>query len=294
MARFILLALLIVGKLCAEGVMIPLSDCSENACPCCSEMAPYISIGGGVVFPSKNSSIRGDSSSVLFQPTSQGTSLFSLPNVIWKNQYQTGYEVFGAFGISLSPCFRAEGEFLYQNFKRKISGSFDWREINACTTVLFDQNTGDPISHASTKTHIYALLSNFYFDYRTCTPLTLTLGGGVGVAWINSNRTVRNNVLRISTMMPPLNEMSPTIEKSPKLEGTAFAWQVKAGLKYDLFGCLSLGLNYRLFGTTRFVARTSKIIANPGTSAETTFEIPRNRLRGLLNNCISLSADYHF
>lgn len=294
MLRFFLLALLIIGQLSADSLTIPLTDYSDNSCACCCQLASYATVGGGVVIPSQNSSVRGDSTSVLFQPTAIGTSLFSLPNVVWKNKYQTGFEVYGAIGCFLSPCFRTEGEFLYQNFRRKISGSFDWQEVNASTTVLFDHNTGNPIHHASSTTNIYALLSNFYFDYRKCSSWSVILGGGVGVAWMTSRGTERKNVLFISTMMPPLNEMSPTIERSSKLSGTAFAWQVKAGLKYDCWDCFTIGLDYRLFGTTRFFARTSKIISNPGTSAEATFEIPRNQIKGLLNNSISLSAVYNF
>lgn len=294
MFRLVLLAILFIAKLSADSVTIPLSDCSCDPCQCCCVIDPYITIGAGAVFPCKNSHIRGDSSSVLFTPTIPGTSLFSLPNVVWKNKYQTGFEVNAALGYSLKPCVRLEAEFLYQNFKRKISGSYNWREVNATTTELFAQNTGNPIHHASSTTNIYSLLSNIAFDYKNCTPLTLSLGGGVGVAWIESHGTERHHFLHVVTVTPPLDQTSPTLEKSSKLYGTAFAWQVKAGLKYDIKECFSIGLGYRLFGTTRFYASSSKIITNPGTSAVGVFKVPKSNLKGLLNNSVSLYACYLF
>jgi opacity protein-like surface antigen len=261
---------------------------------CNSLPAPYVSVGAGVVIPLKNSHSRANSSSVLFSPTEIGTSLFTLPNVVWRNKYETGFEVFGAVGCSLLPNCRIEGEFLYQDFRRKISGRYDWREVNATTIALFAETHGNPIHHTSARTHVYTLLSNVFFDFQRCNCLTFFFGGGVGVAWIESRRTEHRNILRIVTLNPPLNEASPTLEKSPKLFGTAFAWQVKFGLKYDLIDCFAVAIDYRLYGTTRFQASGSKIITNPGTTSFEVFKIPHKTISGLLNNSVDLSLIYNF
>ena len=160
MHRYILFTLLFIGQLSAEYASFPFSEYCNEPCPCCCSTDTYLSIGAGAVFPCKNSHIRGDSSSVLFMPTEVGTSLFTLPNVVWKNKYHTGYEVYAALGYCMNRCLRFEAEFLYQNFKRRISGTFDWREVNAATTAIFAQNTNNPIHHASSTTNIYSLLSN--------------------------------------------------------------------------------------------------------------------------------------
>lgn len=290
MRKFFIVALFLMSKVYAD--CNPGSYC-ETCCfeETCKDM--YLTVGAGGVFPCKNSRTRGDSSAVLFTPTEVGTSLFFLPDVIWKNKYEPGFELNAALGFSVKSNCRLEAEFLYQNFKRQISGSYDWTEIDAVTKQVYAKDTDNFLYHSSTRANIYSLLSNIYFDYATSTPLTLVFGAGVGVAWMESNRKEHQNVLHIVSLNPPINETSQTLEKSAKLFGTAFAWQMKLGAKYDVGG-FSIGLNYRLFGTTHFQASTSRIIANPGTIEEAVFKVPRDEIRGLLNNSIDLSVSYIF
>lgn len=290
MARYLALFCFMIASLNADY-----QCCNEGLPSCdihCGEF--YASIGGGAVFPCKNSRTRSGSSSVLFSPTEVGTSLFSLPDVVWKNKYEPGFEINAALGIHATPDHCLEAEFLYQNFTRKISGHYNWREVNAATTALFAENFNNPLVHTSSKTNVYSLLANFYFNHNTCSPISLLFGGGVGVAWMESKKRDRAGILHIVTTTPPLNESSPTSETSTKLFGTAFAWQFKAGLKYAFQQGFGVSLNYRLFGTTRFQASNSKIVTNPGTPVEAVFKIPREEVRGLLNNSINLSVDYLF
>lgn len=295
MYQLFFLTLLFISKLSADYL-----NHSEVMDYACDSFQPesrnnfYMSVGGGVVFPCKNSHTRKDSNSVLFTPTTPGTSLFSLPNVVWKNRYQTGFELNGVLGYSIKPCLRVEAEFLYQDFKRRMSGSYDWKEVDAITTSIFAQNTNNLLHKASSRTNVYASLSNLYFDYKNCTPWTLSFAGGIGVAWIKSRSKENHNVLHIVSVDPPLNLTTPTSEKSTKLYGTAFAWQIKIGCKYEFNKCLSLGLNYRLFGTTQFSARGSKIITNPNTLVQAVFRTPQENIRGLLNNSINMTAEYRF
>lgn len=299
MYRYVLMALLMAGSLRAEWSQDPcLDQCFRQPCLADCFQEAYLTVGEGVVFPGKNSSSTSRSSSVLYSPTAVpgGTSLFDLPSVKWKNKYITGYELNAAVGFAVCPCWRVEGEFLYQNLKHEISGEYNWRETNASTTALYAQNFGNPIQHASNRTNIYCLLTNLFYDYQNlwCKPWTFSIGGGVGVAWLNSRSTTRNNILSINTTTPPLNESSPTIEKSPSLYGTAFAWQMKLGLKYDFCECFGFAVNYRLFGTTKFHSGTSSITSNPNTSAAAVFKMPRQEISGFLNNSLNFSFDYRF
>lgn len=289
---FIFFGLIVAGSLVADTweTCCPDNQCCESSC--CFE--PYASISGGAVFPSRNSSIRGNSTSVLYWPTEVGVSIFDLPNVVWKNAYKTGYELSAVFGFSSCSEWRSEAEFLYQNFRREVSGSYGWRETNASTGLVFAENQGNPIFRISNKTHVYGLLSNLLYDYRACSNLSLSVGGGVGIAWLHSKSTSHDNILHIVTTTPPIDESSPTIEKSPRLYGTAFAWQFKLALSYECWSNFSVSIGYRLFGTTRFQGSTSSITTNPGTEFAARFSMPQRDIRGLLNNSVNAALSYRF
>lgn len=248
----------------------------------------------GLVCPARNSSSHHTSSAVLFSPTVPGTSLFSLPNVKWKNRYTAGFEASASAEYAICSHWRVEGEFLYQNFKREVTGTYDWQEVNAATTELFAHNENNQIHKVSSYTQVYTLLPSLCYDFRTCSPWVISLGAGAGVAWLHSGNTKHKNVLKIHTTTPPLDLVSPTVEKSPTLQGTAFAWQFKAVVIYAVDACMELGLTYRLFGTTRFQASSSSITTNPKTSVQAVFKIPQSNIRGLLNNSLSLFVSYKF
>lgn len=251
---------------------------------------PYFTIGTGVVFPVKHSSSTADSSSTLFPGTFPGTSLFILPNVVWKNKYSTGYELYALAGTSFLCDYRCDVEFLYQNLTREVSGHYDWREIDAINITIFAANSNNPIHHASSNTHLFVALTNFYYDVKTCNFLNFYLGGGFGTAWLHSSSTLKSNILNIGAPIPS----SPTSEFSPVLGGTAFAWQVKIGSKYYMSHCLEIGINYRLLGTTQFQTHKSQIITNPNTLDQVIFEIPQKTIRGFINNSVNISLTYSF
>jgi opacity protein-like surface antigen len=215
--------------------------------------------------------------------------------VQWKSKFKTGYEVNAAIGCKLCSNWRIEGEFLYQNLQRNISGSYTWNEFDAATGIVF-ANANEPIRHATTRTNIYTLLTNFNYDHRTCSCWIFSIGGGVGVAWLQSKSTSKTDtlVVNLPTHVPPIVESSQTLEKSPKLYGTAFAWQVKVGMGYEFLENFSAEVNYRLFGTTRFQARSSSITTNPGTAVAAAFTIPPDEIRGMLNSSINLSLNLGF
>lgn len=260
-----------------------------------SNIEPYVTVGGGAVFPTKNSSTTAASNLIDYTPTIPGYSLFTLPQVVWRNEYQTGYEINASLGLNLACAWCIESEFLYQNMERKISGEYVWQEIDALNVALFAEQSGNPIQLASTEAKTYSMLSNILYDWRGYgSNWSLSFGGGAGVAWLKSDSTFRGNFLVIQTSVPPLNLVSPTSEYSPRLYGTAFAWQVKVGLNYQFMRNVNLGINYRLFGTTQFRSGNSYIITNPNSSFDAVFKLPRSDLRGFLNNSVNATLIYKF
>lgn len=281
----ILLGIVLTGNLAADCC-----DCNYLGCQETNDTT-YATIGGGAVFPMKNSTVRGDSTKLLF-PSSLGVSLFQLPNMVWKSTYQSGYEAFAAVGCSPASHVRVEAEFLYQNLRRKITGSYDWTETNPATRqIAFEALGVNPVQKASSRTNIYSVLANFYYDFQNdCNPLTFSVGGGAGVAWLQSKGTTHDGVLNTAPVNPP----TPTLEKSPRLYGTAFAWQLQLALNYDFLHRFSIGVGYRLFGTTRFQGSTSSVTSNPFTPDSLKFTYPQRDIRGLLNSSANVTVSCKF
>lgn len=253
----------------------------------------YASIGMGLVIPGNNIPIHEDSSYILYRATSFGTSIFQLPNVRWDNNLQTGFETSLALGHQIFSQWRAEGEFLYQNMERDMSGTYDWQERSATTGAIELSEIGRPIAHTQSTVNVFSLLTNIVYDFNNHTAWTPFAGAGLGVAWINSDATRKNNILYTTNGI--VTSATPSTEYSPELYGTAFAWQVKLGLNYAWNDNLSIDSLYRLFGTTQFQQHDGKIITNPGIpGSEAVFKVPQNDVNGLLDSSVYLGLRYVF
>lgn len=254
----------------------------------------YISAGGGGVFSNRESNFQVDSSLVILGGSSLGISVFRLPNVNWQNRFRTGYDLSLAFGYQVRSRWRWEGEFLYQNIERVISGFFDWQEINPATGSVFANDTENPLKKTSTITNIYSFMANSYFDFKNCSCFTPYVGAGLGFAIFDSRATRANNFLIIDVETPPLNDVAPTIEYSPKLRGTALAWQFKAGLACKVSSNTSVIVQYRLFMTDKIRARQSSIITKPDDPLASTFKMPEKDIDGIVTNGVELVIRYAF
>lgn len=277
-------------KKLAIGLLCGLSAMSLHA-----EQNVYLTLGGGVVIPGHDSASHGDSSPVLYSPTSTPStySQFTLPNVNWENHFKTGFEFNIALGTSFSDNMRAEGEFLYQNVKRRIGGSYGWNETDAQSGIPYADTTANPIAPVDSTVNIYATMANAYFDFKNTTRWTPFAGVGIGLAWVHSDGKTSNNTLDIVSTYPPLNETAPAQYNSPDIHSGAFAWQTKLGLNYKYEDNLSVDLIYRLLGTTDFLTSRSNITTNANQgAAAAVFKIPAGSVRGLLNNSINLSLRY--
>lgn len=254
----------------------------------------YATIGGGWVVPSKNSSTVTDSGFAHYGPTASpsGESFFNLPAVKWENKYNNGFNLNAAIGYNLFRSIRADIEFLYQRFKRDISGTYGWAEYDALSAAIQDSISGVIMVPTSNHTNVYSILTNGYYDFHNTTRWTPLLGGGFGVAWIKSGSTTASG--RFATPGNPGG--TPTLQNSPSLSGTAFAWQFKAGVMYDYSQLLSIVVQYRLFGTTLFDSNTSSITTNPNASPtdRRIFRVAQQSLHGLITNAIELQLQFKF
>lgn len=242
----------------------------------------YLDLGLGALYSSTHASSNHDSSTVLFSPTAIGTSLFTLPNVNWENDFKNGFDLNAEFGYQFNACWRSSVEFVYQNIRRKSHGDYGWQEQNSVTGSIYARQANNPISNVNKRANVYSFFTNVTYDIYPESRWAPFLGAGIGVSWLQSGRAQTNNILNIDDPNTPLIETAPATQISPSLYGSTFAWQLKAGISYDINCNTALIIQYRLLGTSRFSANNSVIISNPGTSVATPFYVASSDSKGLL------------
>lgn len=253
----------------------------------------YVNAGLGAVFSNSSSRVISDSNSVLYSPTSIGSSLFSLPDINWQNQFKNGYGINLAIGSYFNPYWHGNVEFLYQNIQRDTFGTYGWLERNSLNGATYASQNNNPISRIATRADIYSFLSNATYDFSRFKAMNPFIGVGAGVAWLRSDSTQTNNAINIDDPATPLVETAPARQNSPSLSGTAFAWQIKAGINYALSDLATAILQYRLFATTSFQGSQSSIITNPGMDGQTTFYAGQHDIKGLLTHAVELNFRFN-
>lgn len=252
----------------------------------------YVNTGLGAVFSNTHSNNTSNSNSVFYSPTAVGTSLFTLPDINWQNQFKNGYGINVAVGKYFSPHWHGDFEFLYQNIQRDAEGTYNWLEQNSSTGAIYSQQLNNPISKIATRANIYSLMTNASYDLIHLGSLQPFLGAGVGISWLKSPSTQTNNAINIDDPNTPLIETAPAVQNSPSLYGTAFAWQFKVGVNYMLSEKASAILQYRLFNTTDFKASQGSIITNPGIAGQSRFYTSQHDISGLLTQALELSLRF--
>ncbi len=117
-------------------------------------------------------------------------------------------------------------------------------------------NFSHPIKYSTEDFNLnlkkYSLMANVYFDYLTCTPWTPYVGAGIGYAWL---KPVAHN------------EDGKALDKSQY----NFAWQVMAGVAYDINSNWTADLGYKYadlgrvrknfdFGVSKMTLRDHEIV----------------------------------
>lgn len=250
----------------------------------------YTTIGAGLVVPSRNSNTISDSGFVHYGPTASpsGESFFNLPAVNFINNYKNGFNINAAIGYRLFPSIRADIEFLYQGFKRDITGNYGWAEYDASSAIIQNSVSNIQMTPTSSFTNVYSVMTNGYYDFHNSSQWTPLLGAGFGVAWIQSKSTTADGAFTIS------GSQTPTLQNSQDLSGTAFAWQLKAGLTYDYSKFVAIVIQYRLFATTQFITQPCSIITNPnsGPTVRRIFRVSQQSIRGLFTNALELQLRF--
>lgn len=255
-----------------------------------AEAGMYFNFGAGGVFSNSKSGFIENSTSVFYSPTAVGTSLFTLPNVNWQNHFKNGFDLSAAAGYHFTDHIRADEEFLYQNIERNSFGTYGWLEQDGATGATYAQQRNNPISNASTRAHVYSLLTNAAYDFISSSNWTPFVGGGIGVSWLQSKSLVTHDTINIDDPNTPLVETAPANQYSPSLYGTAFTWQFKAGISHVLSKTTSILLQYRVLGTTNFKADNSLIVTNPGVVGQSNFYVAQKDISGLMTQAVELNV----
>jgi len=178
-----------------------------------------------------------------------GTSGGPYPSSVTK---QSGLGVGGigliAGGLDLKNGWRVELEGSY----RKNSGARFNVQAEGSSIVGVDRST-------------YALMANVWHDFVLANRLSLHVGGGLGVA------DARMNV-------------SDNFGTNTSISKTEGAYQVGAGLDYELISGLKATLDYRLFGLFNQPSDDVTVLTSCGVSP------PGNTCSGNSNERVSLAA----
>jgi opacity protein-like surface antigen len=169
----------------------------------------YVSVFGGANWQQDHS---------FFAATSTTTSADTLT---WAADADTGFVVGGAVGVSLAqvaPGLRVEGELAYR--QNDVDGVWQ-TNVGAPTTV----STGASNYDFTT----FSVMANVWYDF-TIAGVTPYVGGGIGWARtdVDADFTGDNTT-------------------SLDFDDSGFAWQLGAGIDFDVSPNMKLGVGYRYF-----------------------------------------------
>lgn len=253
----------------------------------------YIGIGMGAIFSNSSNSFTATSNSVLYSPTAIGTSLFTLNDINWQNKFSNGFDFNAVVGHQLFSSNRFDFEFLYQNIQRDSLGTYGWREQYSTTGAIYAQQANNKISQIAGRATTYSFLTNISHDFNNFGKWQPLIGAGVGVAWLRAGSIQTDNSINIDDPNTPLVETAPAIQTSPSLYGTAFAWQFKVGVGYQVSEMAIATLQYRLYGTTEFKGSSSSIVTSPGTLGQANFYVGEHDINPLLIHAIELNMRFN-
>ena len=146
-----------------------------------------------------------------------GNVPFNTHNHHRDHDLDTGWYVGGALGYR-SPCSCLRYDVSFDYLRNEIDRN--------------SGNSGDLSSNSSSNNDInkYVALVNAYYDFCPCGCLVPFVGAGVGYAYVSHGNNHNNN--------------------HHNKNRSAFAWQVGAGLSYEINECWSATAAYRLLGVT--------------------------------------------
>ena len=138
-----------------------------------------------------------------------------------ENEYDSGFVAGGAVGYDMGDLMgpvglRLEAEFSYR------SNDVDSHSVNG--------GAANELGAALGSTNVYAGMANMLFDLDTGTPISLYAGGGIGAADVAFNG---HGVDGVGVVVDH--------------DDTVFAWQLIAGVGYEIMPGLVADLQFRYF-----------------------------------------------
>ncbi len=267
---------LVMRKLIGLLVLSIITTCVQA-----DEDCTYFTFGLGGVFPNKSVTSSGNSYGAL-----TGATRSEFPEVHWDHQFNKGWNANFAYGYYFTENLRGEVEAIYQRFNRDITGNFSYLQTVPATGTTILRVDDLRIAPASAHVGLYSLMTNAICDFTFDSELATFLGAGFGFAWIHSPGTSAYSTLNLGGVL------TPDLQTSPTLSGSSFALQFKAGVTLALYDNKTAILQYRLFTTARYMAKTSRIHTNPGQTGEGIFTIPDSTISGLVNSMVEICIQF--
>ena len=173
----------------------------------------------------------------VFLEDSSSTATDPLGSVSFDTKFDTGYGVHGAIGHSWGE-FRLEGEVSYR------TNDLDTFDITNVTLAgigsLSDVGNGDFSGDVSAL----GFMANAWYDFNTGSPWKPFVGGGLGLARISINDV---SITSLTLLGVPIPLASPVPLADD--DDWVFAYQVGAGLGFEVTPTTTISLGYRFFGS---------------------------------------------
>lgn len=196
----------------------------------------------------------------------EGIREFSGMEAILKDSFSP----IGAVGMYLGERFRVELEYAYRNSSMtSIHGSAKSYSISEppCAYYLCPDNHNELLEDAALYLDInesvdknvesHSFMANAYFDHPMSDKLTGYVGFGIGAALINYNISVEteySDAIPYLIADPEFRESGGPTQYNVDYNSTRFAYQLMAGVSYELNDSFSLTGGYRFFGIENSVS----------------------------------------
>jgi outer membrane autotransporter protein len=139
------------------------------------------------------------------------------------NEYDTGFALSGQLGYDTGRVWQ------YGSLRGELELSYRENEIDQHSVTALGGAQPGSTGEASTT----ALMANVFHDFETGSPIVPYVGGGLGYAWSDLEG------YGIQAVPNVLDD-----------DDSGFAWQLGAGVGYELTSSATISLDYRYFSTS--------------------------------------------
>jgi opacity protein-like surface antigen len=166
---------------------------------------------------------------------SSGTFTDETETHIWSAEPDTGFVIGGAIGTHLDNWVRGLRTEVEVSYRRNNLGG-GWFESEERTTE------GGPLTGNMST---FAIMANLWYDIDVGQKFVPYIGGGAGWARMHGEMAALRTFSNLGTP-------SGSTDTSTVVDNSGFAYQVGAGLNYEVMPDVDLGIGYRYFVGPRF------------------------------------------